>query len=171
MDWVRRFETLNEVALPFVPTGTIRTTPTGRIYRLLLTVSCRRQTGCGARLTAEAELGFVAPHAMQDDGELARDRDAGTGHAAMLGDGHAPGPQARPLLAPHQQRMCGLVKRRARQFVATSADPALDVGFSRLVAGRGEAEVRANIARVCGSSSVTTDGAEAPRKMPSTHST
>ena len=83
---------------------------------------------------AEAELGFVAPHAVQDDGELAGDRDAGARHAAMLGDLHAPGPQARPFAAAHQQGVGGLVERGAGEFVATAADLALDVGLARLVA-------------------------------------
>ncbi len=40
----------------------------------------------GAGLPAEAELSPVAPQAMQDDGELAGDRDAGPRHASRLGD-------------------------------------------------------------------------------------
>jgi hypothetical protein len=38
------------------------------------------------RLLAEPELGLVAPHTMEHHGELAGDRDASAGHAAMLGD-------------------------------------------------------------------------------------
>jgi hypothetical protein len=74
-------------------------------------------SGCGAaegrhRLLAEAKLGLVAPHAVQDDGELAGDGDAGARHAAPLGDLHAPGAQARPFAAPHEQRVGCLIAAR-----------------------------------------------------------
>ncbi len=45
-------------------------------------------------LLAEAELGCVAPHAMQDDGQFTGHRDASPGYAAVLGNLHA---QARRL--------------------------------------------------------------------------
>ena len=86
------------------------------------------------RLLAEPELGLVAPHTMEDHGELAGDRDASAGHAAMLGNLHASGPQARPFAAAHEQRVRRLVERRAGEFVTTSADLALDVGLARLIA-------------------------------------
>src|SRR3954462_10432693 len=50
--------------------------------------------GCGKTETgflAEPKLGLIAPHPVQDDGELAGDRDAGPRHAAPLGNLHAPG--------------------------------------------------------------------------------
>jgi hypothetical protein len=97
-----RFEVLNEIALPLVPTGTVRFTHAGEFLSGSppLTVC----SGCGAasrrdRLFAEVELGAVAPHAMQDDGELAGDRDAGAGQAAALGDLQTPGAQAGPFTA------------------------------------------------------------------------
>ena len=40
----------------------------------------------GRRLSAETEVGFVAPHAMQNDGELAGDGRAGARHSATLAD-------------------------------------------------------------------------------------
>src|SRR3954462_11757118 len=46
--------------------------------------------GRGRRLLAPAKLGAVHPDAMQDNGELAGDRDAGARDASPLGDLHAP---------------------------------------------------------------------------------
>jgi hypothetical protein len=68
---------------------------------------CRSVSGCGqsgirTELLAEAELSLITPHAMQDDGELAGDRDACARHAAALCDAHAPGPQAGPFAAAHE---------------------------------------------------------------------
>ena len=54
---------------------------------------------CQAGFLAEPELGFVAPHPVEDHGELTGDRDAGAGHAAMRG------PQARPF-ALRTSRVC-----------------------------------------------------------------
>src|SRR6476646_2034957 len=50
------------------------------------------------------------PRCLTRDGELARDRDAGSRHAAAPGDLHASGAQARPPPALDQQRMGGLVE-------------------------------------------------------------
>jgi hypothetical protein len=58
-----RFGTLNEIASPIVPTGTIRFTLSGEFVCLALPSGCDR-----AGLLAEAELGSVAPHAVEDDG-------------------------------------------------------------------------------------------------------
>ena len=96
-----RLGALNEIASPIVPTGTIRITLAGEVWPVVWF----DQTGVsrlGGRdghhwLLAEAELGLVAPHPVQDNGELARDRYAGTRHAPGLGDLHAPGAQARPF--------------------------------------------------------------------------
>ena len=72
---------------------------------------------------------------MEDDSELTGDGNASPSHAAVLGDLQAPCAQGRPLAAAHQQGVGGLVEGGAGQFVATSADLALDVGLARLVAG------------------------------------
>lgn len=137
-----RIETLNGIALPFVPAGTIWFTLAGEL--LLCPPS---HSGCGAadgryRLLAEAELGLVAPHAVQDDGELAGDSDASARHAAPLGDLHAPGAQARPFAAPHEQRVGCLIECRAGEFVATAAYLALDVRFAGLITPWRQAERR-----------------------------
>src|SRR5215213_9163412 len=87
-----------------------------------------------AGFLAEAELGLVAPHPMQDDSELASDRDARPRQAARLGDLHAPSSQARPFAAAHQQRVSRLVERSSGELVTTSADLAGDVGLTGLVA-------------------------------------
>ncbi len=92
---VGRFAAVNEIILPFVPTGTICFAL--RANWLCVSASSipsyRRRTD-DRRLLAEAELGFVAPHPVQHDGELARDSDARTRHAAAFRDLHAPGAQA-----------------------------------------------------------------------------
>jgi hypothetical protein len=87
-----RFETLNEIASPIVPTGTIRFTRSGDAS------CCAPRSGRGeAGFLAEAELGLIALYAVKDDGELAGHGDTGAGHASSLGDRHAPGSQAGPL--------------------------------------------------------------------------
>jgi hypothetical protein len=105
--------------------------------------SCR----CRRRFPAEAERGGVTPHAVQNDSEFARHRDACACQAATLGDLHSPGPQARPLAAAHEQRVGSLIERGAGEFVAAATDPALDVGLAGLVACGGQAEMSAHIAR------------------------
>src|SRR5699024_1473437 len=106
-------------------------------------VSC----GLGCGVHAEAERGAVAPHAVQDHRELARDCDPGARHAAASGDAHPPGAQARPLPAPYEQRMRRLVECGAGELVAASTDPALDVGLAGLIARRRQPEMCADIAR------------------------
>ena len=98
-----RLGSLNEIASPIVPTGTIRVTLAGEVWpavvpfdRAGVSGSCEGSDG-GRRLLAKAELGLVAPHPVQNDGELARDRHAGPRHATMLGNLHPPGAQARPF--------------------------------------------------------------------------
>ena len=77
-------------------------------------------------LFAPAEFGAVTPHAVQDDGQLASDGDLGAGHAAALGDLHAPGAQRRPFAATLEQGVGRLVKSGSGQFVAAPADSSLD---------------------------------------------
>ena len=95
-------------------------------------LSSRPATG----LLAPAELGFVDPHAVQDDRQLAGDRNPSARHAAPLGDVHAPGPQARTISCCGSAAMGCFVECGARQLVAASADPALHVGLAGLVAAR-----------------------------------
>ena len=75
-------------------------------------------------LLAPAERGLVDPHAVQDDRQLARDRNPSARHAAPLRYLHAPGPQRGPFRAADQQRVGRFVECRARQLVAAAADPA-----------------------------------------------
>ena len=65
--------------------------------------------GRGGRPGAEPKVGTIAPHPVQDHGQLSGYGNARPRHAAMLGDLHAPGPQAGPFLAAHEQRVGGLV--------------------------------------------------------------
>jgi site-specific DNA recombinase len=89
----------------------------------------------------------VLPHCPTRPGELARDRDAGSRHAPPFGHLHAPGAQGRPPSAADQQRVRRLVERGSGELVAAAADPALHVRLAGLVALRGQAEMRADIAR------------------------
>src|SRR5215203_6987356 len=143
----RRLWTLNEIAAPIVPRGTIRFALSGKFA---VTASCRlgapERDGC-TRLLAEAEFSAVAPHAVEDDRELAGDRYTGARHTSRLSDLHAPGPQARPFPAANQQGMGRLIERGAGELVAAAADLTLDVGLARLVARRGQAKMRAHVAR------------------------
>lgn len=90
------FETLNEIILPFVPTGTICFTFQANLFsrQRPLAFSRSRPIGGRSRLFAEVEFGFVAPHPMQNDREFACDGDARTRHAAAFGELQAPGAQA-----------------------------------------------------------------------------
>jgi hypothetical protein len=65
----------------------------------------------------------------------------------VLGDLHAPGPQARPFAAAHEQRVRRLVERGAGEFVAASTDLPLNVGFARLIARGGQAKMSADVPR------------------------
>ena len=93
-----RFGTVNEIASPIVPTGTIRVTLAGEVWPAVVqfaSAGVSRSGSCNGqcRRLAKAELGSVAPHPLENDGELARDGHAGPRHATMLGDLHAPGAQ------------------------------------------------------------------------------
>src|SRR6516162_10525214 len=85
---------------------------------------CRRGS-----LLAPAELRLVNPHAMQDDRQLAGDRNPSARDAAPFGYLHSPGPQRGPFPTADKQRVGRLVECRAGQLVAASADPALHVGL------------------------------------------
>src|ERR1700757_4435221 len=142
----RMFETLNEIALSIVPTGTTRFTLAGEsvLCGSPLIVSSGGETS-RAGLLPEAELGLVAPHAMQNHSELACDRDPGSRHTPVLRDLHAPGAQARPFAAAYEQCVRRFVERCAGQLVTASADFALDVRLAGLVARRRQAEMRPDI--------------------------
>lgn len=98
-----RFETLNEIASPIVPTGTIRVTLAGEVWPAVVLFDRAGVSGSSGgrdrrcRRLAKAELGLVAPHPVQNDGELACDGHASPRHATMLGNLHPPGAQARPF--------------------------------------------------------------------------
>ena len=51
----------------------------------------------GNLLLRPVELGFVDPHAVQNDRELARDGDFGLAEAVALGEPNAPSLQRRPF--------------------------------------------------------------------------
>src|SRR3954451_12568583 len=59
----------------------------------------------------------------------------------------APGTQAGPFAAAHQQRVGGFVEGGAGEFVTTSADLAGDVGLAGLIAGRRQPEMGTHVPR------------------------
>ena len=73
--------------LAYRPHGNDPAHPFGQIPLACPSISSgRSETSDRAGLLAEAELRFVAPHAVQHDGKLASDGDARSRHAATLGD-------------------------------------------------------------------------------------
>lgn len=65
----------------------------------------------------------------------------------MFGNLHAPGLQGRPFLVANEKRVGCFIERRARQFIATSADAPLYIRFARLVSPRRQSQMRADIPR------------------------
>src|SRR3546814_15264971 len=138
--------------IPRPPGSTRNDTPfpsTRRFPAPCRAVSGDGKSGIRTRLCAKAELGLIAPHAMQGDGELAGDRHACARHAAAFCDAHAPGPQAGPFAAAPESRARSLLKRRAGELVAASADPALDVGLARPVTRSAHRAVWYEVASPC----------------------
>src|SRR5438309_3111095 len=84
-------------------------------------------------LLAPAEVGAVRPHALQDAGQLARQRHLGPLHAAPPGHLHRPAPESRDAAGPAQHRVRRLVEGGADRSIANFADPAAHVGLARLV--------------------------------------
>ena len=113
----------------------------------------------GQGLLAEAEVGAVEPHAVQDDGELSGSPagpwgprsptgcDLGPGHAAPLGDSQSPDAQGRPFLAAHRERVRRLVECGSGELVAAAADLADNIRLAGLVSAGRQAEMRADVAR------------------------
>jgi len=105
----------------------------------------------GPCLLAEAEVGAVDPHPVQDDGELSGSpagpwgprgptgRDLRLGHAAAPSDGQAPGAQRRPFRAAHQKCVRRLDQARSGELVAAAADPSDDIRLAGLISARPDA--------------------------------
>src|SRR6266478_6625424 len=87
---------------------------------------------CGDCRTSEIELIAGNPDAMHDHGKLASHGDGRALHAAALGDGDTPGPQARPLAGTRHQRRCSLVEEVPQHSVAALADLSRSVDLPRL---------------------------------------
>jgi len=103
--------------------------------------SCLRP--CRAlRCRAELEVDVLAPHAMHDDGEFARDGHAGLLAAHPLGELHAPGPQRRSLSGDAQMGIGRLVEAMPQEAVAALADVARSVHLTGLIDARRQAEMR-----------------------------
>ena len=91
------------------------------------------------------ERGPVHPDAMQNDGDLARDRDLRLFHADALGEAQAPGLQRRPALGPMKQDAGSLIEVGPEQTIAPARDLAVPIQLTRLLAARCQPEVRANL--------------------------
>ena len=67
---------------------------------------------------------------MQNDGELARDRDAGLAQASALRDAHAPSFKRRPFGDPGQQHIGCFIQIASHHRVATFGDAPRPIGFA-----------------------------------------
>src|SRR5215213_4232094 len=94
-----RLWTLNGIASPIVPTGTIQFALASKVCAQSSSGSGRSTSAQGAGFLAEAELTGIAPHAVENDDVLTGNGNTGASHAAVLGDLQAPCPQAGPLPA------------------------------------------------------------------------
>ena len=72
-----------------------------------------RFSSCYLRRHSAAELGSVAPHAVQDDGDLAGERDPGPFGAGTFCDTHPPRLQSRWRAYPREQDVGRFVERPA----------------------------------------------------------
>src|SRR5262249_4950030 len=84
----------------------------------------------------------IDPHAMQDDAQLARKCHLGLGHACALGQFHPPAFQrGRALERFGQNRVGGLIERRADRDIADLADPPAVIRLTGLISLRRQAEM------------------------------
>ena len=122
------FSRLIEVTITTVPAGT-STGAADRAGRICCAVtpifSC-----------APLEAGPVGPDAVQDDGDLASDRNLGLLGADTLHQPNAPRFQCRPTLRPVQQDACGLEQIGPQQPVAPFRDAAIVVLLAGLLPSR-----------------------------------
>ena len=86
--------------------------------------------GLGGLGLAPLERGPVHPDAMQNDGELARDRNLRLLQTDALGQPHAPGLQPRPALRAMKQNAGGLVEVTPQQAIAPSRDLTFPIQFT-----------------------------------------
>src|SRR5215510_13059473 len=79
-------------------TGVTATVPAGTVFSCA-TAGTRDRVMLlrGDLLFRPVELGSIDPHAVQNDGQLARDSDLGFAQAVSLGKSHPPSLQGRPF--------------------------------------------------------------------------
>src|SRR5581483_2593162 len=123
--------------LPVVPAGT----PPARAEALRTTESCTLCPDWGP-----FENRAIAPDGVQNDGELARDRNGGALPADALGKSQRPSLQRRWSLHASHQYAGSLVQVAAQQRVVGLADTADPLAVAGLVLAGREAEVRADLA-------------------------
>src|SRR5512147_1898268 len=98
---------------------------------------------CGA-LLRPAEVGTVAPHAVQDDGELTCHGDGGLLAADALHQPDTPGLERREACHPVEQHAGGLEQIGARQWITALGDPPRAVELTGLMAARRQAKIGAD---------------------------
>src|SRR6476659_4713811 len=86
------------------------------------------------RLRPGPEVGAVDEHAVQDDGELARERDLRLLRPAALRDGLRPVLQGRTLHRPRQDDVGGFIERGSHAVITYLRDPAGHISLAGLVA-------------------------------------
>lgn len=128
---------LNEIASPAVPTRTMLSAGADYLTTVAFLLKPERPRSPQRQERHTSGRSGNQPRRSPCDAIGSRacsDGYTGLCHAAAVGDFHPPCPQGRPFLAADQKRMRRFVERGARQFVATSAHPSLNIRFTRLIA-------------------------------------
>src|SRR5215471_6723031 len=99
---------------------------------------------CLAFLAHSTEHAGITPQPMEDDGQLAGDRNRGLLAADLLDQPGAPGFERRPSRDAVQDDPGCLEQIGAHQRIAALGDAPAAVDLARLVAPRGQVEIGAN---------------------------
>ena len=86
-------------------------------------------SACG-RLRGPAKLGSIAPHSVQDHGELARKRRSRLLHAGSFGEAQTPRLERTPFLHAREQNACRLEQISTHHRVAAFGDTPRPVNFA-----------------------------------------
>src|ERR1700709_286753 len=109
-------------------------------------------------LLCPPEVGAVGPDAVQDDGQLARNRDFGLLGTDTLQQPNPSGFQRRPALDLGQQHASRLIETSPHEPVTAFGDAAGPVDFAGLVALRRQAKIGTDVARMIEPLRVIDDG-------------
>src|SRR5208282_1945972 len=92
--------------------------PSSWLGRLFLPFGRNSVPLLGSNLLRPVELGSVDPHAMQNDGELARDGDLCLAEPVALGEPNPPSLHGGPFWDAHQQNPGGFKQVTAQHRIA-----------------------------------------------------